>query len=154
MHETFKTKKHPKCSIQNQVTFLLLRGYTLNGIDLPFPIKASQWKMCKGCWFIYNYQTLPQMTCHPYQSLHIELLYLLPTGSPLYLGNITMNLPSVTAQNLTPKDSFLSPLCPKHAELHHTIYPIQSGFCAHCTPEGYSAISRPCSRANFYKAHM
>lgn len=93
--------------------------------------------------YTINSQTVTQITCHPYQSLHIELLYLLPAGSPLYLGNITMNLFSVSAQNLTPKDGLLSPLCQKHMELHHTIYSVQSlsRFCAHCTREGQSAIS-------------
>lgn len=47
--------------------------------------------------YTINRQTVTQITCHPYQSLHIELLYLSPAGSPLHLGNIAMNLFSVSA---------------------------------------------------------
>lgn len=94
--------------------------------------------------YTINSQTVTQITCHPYQSLHIELLYLLPAGSPLCLGNITMNLFGVSAQNLTPKDGLPSPLCQKLMELHHTIYSVQplSRFCARYTTEGQPAISR------------
>lgn len=104
--------------------------------------------------YTINNQTVTQITCQPYQSLHIELLYLLPAGSPLYLGNITMNLFSVSAQNLTPKGGLPPLLCQKHMELHHTIYSMQplSRFCAHC-PEG-SQASLPFLgahlRANFH----
>lgn len=90
--------------------------------------------------YTINNQTATQITCQPYQSLHIELLYLLPAGSPLYLGNITMNLFSASAQNLTPKGGLPSLLCQKNMELHHTIYSTQplSRFCAYC-PEDVQA---------------
>lgn len=91
--------------------------------------------------YTINSQTVTQITCQPYQSLHIELLYLLPAGSPLYLGNNTMNWFSVSAQNLTPKGALPSLLCQKHMELHHTIYSMQpqSRFWAHC-PEGQASL--------------
>lgn len=34
--------------------------------------------------YTINNQTVTQITCQPYQSLHIELLYLLPAGSPIW----------------------------------------------------------------------
>lgn len=94
--------------------------------------------------YTINSQTVTQITCHPYQSLHIELLYLLPAGSPLYLGNITMNLSSVSAQNLTPKDGLLPTLCQKHRELHPSVNSVQllSVFCGPCATEGQYALSR------------
>lgn len=103
--------------------------------------------------YTINNQTVTQITCQPYQSLHIELLYLLPAGSPLYLGNITMNLFSGSAQNLTPKCGLPSLLCQEHMELHHTIYSMQplSRFCAHC-PKGQASLSFLGTRlrANFH----
>lgn len=67
-----------------------------------------------------NSQTVTQITCHPYQSLHIELLYLLPAGSPLYLGNITMDLFGVSAQNLTIPTVSKAYGAPSH-HLFHTV---------------------------------
>lgn len=65
---------------------------------LLFPINDSFERSVKAAaLYTINSRTVTQIICHPYQSLHIELLYLLPAGSPLYLGNITMNLSSVSA---------------------------------------------------------
>lgn len=119
-----------------------------------FQLRALSERSVKApALYTINNQTVTQITCQPYQSLHIELLYLLPAGSPLYLGNITMNWFSVSAQNLTPKDALLSLLCQKQMELHHAIYSMQplSRFCAHC-PEGQASLPflRTHLRVNFH----
>jgi len=145
---SIQNEKHTECLSQNK-----LPSFSLKDILLITWIYFSQlWALSErsvkaAALYTINSQTVTQITCHPYQSLHIELLYLSPAGSPLRLGNITMNLFSVSAQNLTPKEGLLSPLCLKHMELHHTIYSIESlsRFCAHCTTEGQSAISRELS---------
>lgn len=131
----FKKKKLPSFSLKDillmtWVYFSQLRALSERSVKAP-------------ALYTINNQTVTQITCQPYQSLHIELLYLLPAGSPLYLGNITMNLFSVSAQNLTPKCGLPSLLCQKHVELHHTIYSMQllNRFCAYC-PKGQSAFSR------------
>lgn len=49
-----KAPKSSKCLIKKKVTFLLLKGYTLNDMGLLLPIKGSQWKISEGSCFIYN----------------------------------------------------------------------------------------------------
>lgn len=141
---SIQKQKHPECLIQKKLPSFLKNILLMTWIYFSQLRALSERSVKAAALYTINSQTVTQITCHPYQSLHIELLYLLPAGSPLYLGNITMNLFSVSAQNLTPKDGFLFPLCQKHMELHHTIYSIQSlsRFCAHCTTEGQFAISR------------
>lgn len=149
---SFQNQNPSECLIQEK-----LPSFSLKDIFLKTWISFSQLRVLSersvkaAALYTINSQTVTQITCHPYQSLHIELLYLLPAGSPLYLGNITMDLFSASAQNLTIPSvsksiwSSTTPLIP---------YSHWAGF----VPTAMQKVSLPFLgahlRANFHGMHM